>query len=63
MSAPATPPRDEMTRADDARDIRLAQLAGDLADQLRAGATPDVEAVLRDNADVADEPAGQFPVL
>jgi serine/threonine-protein kinase len=52
-----------MTRADDARDIRLAQLAGDLADQLRAGATPDVEAVLRDNADVADELRGLWAAM
>ncbi len=63
MSAPATPPRDEMTLAAEARDVRLAQLAGDLADQLRAGATPDVEAVLRDNADVADELRGLWAAM
>ncbi len=63
MTAPATPPRDEMTRDADARDVRLAQLAGDLADQLRAGATPDVEAVLRDNAEVADELRGLWAAM
>ena len=44
-------------------DLRLVQLANQLADELREGKLPNVDAVIRDNADLADELRGLWATM
>jgi hypothetical protein len=61
--------RDEANDRDDAdepssqRDLRLVQLANQLADELREGKLPNVDAVIRDNADLADDLRGLWATM
>ena len=45
------------------RDQRLAELANQLADQLREGTQPDVESLARQLADLADELRGLWATM
>lgn len=44
-------------------DQRLAELANQLAEQLRAGVRPDIDTLLRDHADLADELRGLWATM
>jgi hypothetical protein len=45
------------------RDQQLAELVNHVADQLRAGKRPDIESLLRDHADMADELRGLWTTM
>ena len=45
------------------RDQRLAALANQLAEELRGGTRPDIESLLREHADLADELRGLWATM
>jgi serine/threonine-protein kinase len=55
VSGDLAPSREAAPEAASPRDERLAVLANRLADELRCGSLPDVEAVIRQNPDLADD--------
>ncbi len=69
MKDDAAEARDDSHDRDDAadrssqRDLRLVQLANQLADELREGKLPNVDAVIRDNADLADDLRGLWATM
>jgi eukaryotic-like serine/threonine-protein kinase len=45
------------------RDERLARIAGELVDELRQGKAPDIDSMVRDNPDLADELRGLWATM
>ena len=62
-SQPTSFQSDDINETASERDQRLAELANQLAEQLRGGIRPDIETLLREHSDLADELRGLWATM